>query len=85
MTRIISRIARVRSEESRLESLTDPSKIQDVDENDPVSMARWMKRMSKELGEDVGEDFNSMIDEAMEKKGTDKEGFESQPHPDEDF
>jgi len=85
MTRIISRVARVRSEESRLESLTDPSKIQYVDENDPVSMARWMKRMSKELGEDVGEDFDSMIDEAMEKKGTDKEGFESQPHSEEDF
>ena len=85
MTRIISRIARVRSEENRLESLTDPSKVQDVDENDPRSMARWMKRMSRELGEDIGQDFDSMIDEAMEQEGTDKERSESQPDSNGDF
>jgi putative FmdB family regulatory protein len=69
MTRLISRVARVRSEESRLESLADPSKLGNIDENDPASMARWMKRMGKELGEDMGEDFDSMVDEAMEKEG----------------
>lgn len=48
MTKLISRVARVRSEESRLESLADPSKLGDLDEKDPASMARWMKRMGKE-------------------------------------
>jgi hypothetical protein len=65
MIRLISRVARVRSEERRLESLADPSKLSGLDENDPASMARWMKRMGKELGEDVGEDFDSMVEEAI--------------------
>ena len=69
MTRLISRVARVRSEESRLESLADPSKLGDIDEKDPASMARWMKRMGKERGEDLGDDFDSMVDEAMEEEG----------------
>lgn len=68
MTKLISRVARVRSEESRLESLADPSKFGDLDEKDPASMARWMKRMGKELGEDMGEDFGSLVDEAMEEE-----------------
>ena len=69
MTKLISRVARVRSEESRLESLADPAKLGDIDENNPASMARWMKRMGKEFGEDLGEDFDSMVDEAMEEEG----------------
>lgn len=68
MTRLISRVARVRSEESRLESLADPSKLGGLDENDPASMARWMKRMGKEMGEDLGEDVDSMVDQAMEEE-----------------
>ncbi|MBM4330398.1 MAG: zinc ribbon domain-containing protein [Deltaproteobacteria bacterium] len=72
MTKLISRVARVRSEESRLESLADPSKLGGLDENDPASMARFMKRMGKELGEDMGEDFDSMIEEAMEEESKSK-------------
>jgi len=72
MTKLISRVARVRSEESRLESLADPSKLGDINENDPASMARWMKRMGKELGEDLGEDFDAMVDEAMEEESKGK-------------
>lgn len=68
MTRVISRVARIRSEESRLESLADPSHLGDIDEKDPSSMARWMKRMGKELGEDIGEDFDAVVDEAMEEE-----------------
>ena len=69
MRRMISRVARVRSEESRLESLADPSHLGGLDEKDPSSMARWMKRMGKELGEDMGEDFDAMVDQAMEEEG----------------
>jgi hypothetical protein len=63
----MSRFARVRSEEDRLDSLADPSALGDVDENDPQSVARWAKKMGKELGEDVGEDFDQMMDEAMDE------------------
>ena len=68
MTKLISRVARVRSEKNRLESLADPSKLGEIDENDPASMARWMKRMGKEMGEDLGEDLDAMVDEAMEEE-----------------
>ena len=67
MSRVLSRVRVVRSEESRLESLADPSKWGDLDEKDPKSMARMMKRMGKELGEDV-ENVDEMIEEAMEEE-----------------
>ena len=47
-----------------MESLADPSKWGDLDESDPKSMAKWMKRMGKELGEDMG-DMDG-LDEALE-------------------
>ena len=53
-----------------MESLADPSKWGGLDEKDPKSMARWMKRMGKELGEDAGEDVDQMVDEAMEEERT---------------
>lgn len=46
-----------------MEALADPSRFGDVDENDPQSMARFMKKMGQEMGEDLGDDF----DEAMEQ------------------
>ena len=63
MSRVLSKVRVVRSEESRLEGLADPSKWGDLDERDPKSMARWMKRMGKEMGEEV-----EGIDEALEEE-----------------
>lgn len=68
MSRILSRVRVIRSEESRLESFADPSKWGDLDEKDPKSMARWMKRMGKELGEEMEEDVDQMVEEAMEEE-----------------
>jgi putative FmdB family regulatory protein len=68
MTRVLSRVRVIRSEESRMESLADPSKWGGLDENDPKSMAKWMKKMGKEMGEDMGEDMDAMVDEAMEEE-----------------
>jgi putative FmdB family regulatory protein len=67
LEKLVSRVAVSRSEESRLDSLADPSNLSGLDENDPKSVARWMKKMGKEMGEDVGEDFDQSIDEAMEE------------------
>ncbi len=83
MTKLISRVARVRSEESRLESLADPAKLGDMDENNPASMARWMKKMGKEFGDDLGEDFDSMVEEAVEEEG--KAPRESSGIPEDDL
>jgi len=65
--KLVSRVSISRSEDSRLESLADPSKLAGVDENDPQSLARWMKRMGKEMGDEMGDDFDESIDEAMEQ------------------
>lgn len=67
--RLISRFASIKSEEARLESLTDPSHLAGLDENDPASMARWLKRMGGELGEDVSrEEIDQMADEIASGK-----------------
>ena len=69
-----SRFATPKSEDARMDALADPSTMGDIDENDPKSMARWMKRMGKELGEDMGEDIDAMVDEAMEEEGKAPQG-----------
>jgi hypothetical protein len=61
----MSRFARVKSEDERLESLADSADLGDFDENDPTSVGRFMKKMGKEFGEDLGDDFDSAMDEAM--------------------
>ena len=55
LSRLISRVAVVRSEDSRLDDLADPGTLDGLDENDPKSLARWMRKMSNEMGEDMGE------------------------------
>jgi putative FmdB family regulatory protein len=71
MSRVLSRVRVIRSEESRVESLADPSKWGDLNEKDPKSMAKWMKRMGKEMGEDLGEDMGD-LEEAFEEEMTSK-------------
>jgi putative FmdB family regulatory protein len=63
LDRLMSRFAMPRSDDARLDDLTDPSALGGLDENDPKSMARWMRKMGHELGEDAGEDFDEMVDE----------------------
>jgi putative FmdB family regulatory protein len=68
LERLMSRFARVRSEDARLDALADPSSLGDLDESDPRSVARWAKKMGKDLGEDMGDDFDQMVDEAMDEE-----------------
>ena len=65
----LSRFARLRTEEERLEKLADPSRLGDLDEDDPQSIRRWVTRMGKELGDEMGEDFEPMMEEAMQEEG----------------
>jgi len=78
LQRLFSRFASPRSEETRLESLADPAKWSGLNENDPKSVVKFMKKMGKEVGEDLGEDYDQMIEEAekeaYEGKGTEKTG-----------
>src|SRR5687767_10093757 len=65
LSRLMSRFATAKSEDDRLESMADDASMADLDENDPRSVARFMKKMGKELGDDMGDVFASAVDEAM--------------------
>jgi putative FmdB family regulatory protein len=71
LTRLMSRFAMLRSENDRLDDLADPSSLGDLDESDPKSMARWMRKMGQELGDDAGDHFDEMVDE-LEQGGGDE-------------
>ena len=63
LARLVSRVATVKSEETRLEAMSDPSSFGDVDENDPKSVARFMRKMGNQMGgEDLGPEFGEMVD-----------------------
>lgn len=64
--RVLSRVAVLRSEEKRMESLLDPAKLGDLDENDPRSMEKLMRRMGSELGDEMGEGFEEEMGETLE-------------------
>jgi hypothetical protein len=45
-----------------MESMADPSNFSGVDENDPKSVAKFMKKMGSEMGEDLGPEFNDVVE-----------------------
>lgn len=69
LTRLMSRFATPKSEDARLEAAADPSQFGDLDENDPGSVARFVKRMGEEMGEDLGDDLDAAMDEASGDDG----------------
>ena len=63
LEKLWSRFASPKSEEARLDALSDPSALAGLDENDPKSVAKFMKKMGQEMGEDVGD-----LEQAMEEE-----------------
>jgi putative FmdB family regulatory protein len=59
--RRIGRIRIAKSEESRLDNLTDTTNLEGL-ENDPRALGRMMRKMSNEMGEDVGPEFSEVVD-----------------------
>jgi len=74
LKKLVSKFAFMRSEESRLEDLADPSNFGDLDENDPRSVARWARKMGDTLGEDLGPEFDEMVDRMDAGEMPDDEG-----------
>jgi putative FmdB family regulatory protein len=74
LEKLFSRFAMPKSEDARLESLADPSAMGDIDENDPKSVARFMKKMGQEMGEDFDGDIDQAIEEEMAGGGADPGG-----------
>lgn len=75
LQRLISRVRIMKSEDSRLDDLADPSNFSDLDENDPRSIGRYMRKMSSELGEDLGPEFDEVVGRL--EAGEDPESIES--------
>jgi putative FmdB family regulatory protein len=75
VSRLVSRVFQLRSEDAQLEDLADPSSFGDLDENDPKSVARWARKLGQQMGEDLGDDWGEMVDrlEAGEDLGEDGE------------
>jgi putative FmdB family regulatory protein len=85
LTRLMSRFATMKSDDARLDDLADPSSLGNVDESDPKSMARWMRKMGKELGEDSGEDFDEMVEEMEAGEGGDEDDGDPPAGGEDDF
>jgi hypothetical protein len=64
LARLMSRFAMPKSEAARMDALSDPAMFGDLDENDPKSAARVMRRLGKEMGEEMG---GPEMDQAIEE------------------
>ncbi len=62
LKRRIGRIAVAKSEDARMDAMMDDSALAGLDEDDPKSIGRFMRKMSKEMGEDIGDEFNEVVD-----------------------
>ncbi len=72
LKKVVSRFARVRSDDDALDSLADRADQTDMD--DPRAMRHLMKEMAGEMGEDA-DDFEQMMEEAGdEEMGADDAG-----------
>lgn len=85
LSRLVSRVFQLKSEDAQLDDLSDPSSFGDLDENDPKSVARWARKLGSQMGEDLGEDWGEMVDrleagdELSELGGDEADGAELAP------
>ncbi len=90
--RRIGRVRVAKSEERRLDDLTDPSGLEGL-ENDPRALGKMMRKMGNEMGEEVGPEFDEVVDrleagqspEDIEKAIPDLEGGAGGPEDSGDF
>jgi putative FmdB family regulatory protein len=78
MSRLFSRVAVLRSEEQLLEGMAEDPSLADVDETDPLSMARWIRRLSRRLGQPLDAEMEAEL-ERMEAGEMPGEGEEDSP------
>src|SRR5688500_6027898 len=62
LRRLVSRVAVLKSEESRLDNLADPSLMSGLESEDPRALASFMRRMSGEMGEPLDAEMSEVID-----------------------
>ncbi|NQS90977.1 MAG: zinc ribbon domain-containing protein [Chloroflexi bacterium] len=71
--RIIKPVRVASSEKNRLETLSDPAQLAGLDD-DPQTLGKMMRQMSRELGEDMGSEFDEVVDRL--EKGQSPEDIE---------
>jgi putative FmdB family regulatory protein len=59
--RRVPRVRIMKSEESRLEQLADPSMLNGIDD-DPKALGQMMRKMGKEMGEELPPEFDDVVD-----------------------
>lgn len=57
--RRMTKVRIAKSEESRFESMADPSALEGL-ENDPQAMGQMMRKMGKEMGEELPPEFDEV-------------------------
>lgn len=62
LRRLVSRVAVLKSEESRMESLADPSMMSGLESEDPRALASFMRKMSGEMGEPLDAEMSEVLD-----------------------
>jgi putative FmdB family regulatory protein len=60
--RRMTKVRVAKSEESRMESMTDDFSGFEGLEEDPQAMGRMMRKMGKEMGEDLPPEFDEVVD-----------------------
>jgi putative FmdB family regulatory protein len=64
LTKMVSRFARVRSEDDAMDALADEAAYGDI-ENDPKAMRKFVRDMGSAMDEDLDEDFEAALEEEM--------------------
>jgi putative FmdB family regulatory protein len=73
--RAINRVRVLRSDESRMESMADPSSLEGLDD-DPRALGKMMREMSKQVGEEMPPEFDDVVDRL--EKGQSPEDIEKE-------
>jgi putative FmdB family regulatory protein len=75
LTKMVSKVRVIRGTSSAgSDDGFDDSMLDDLDENDPRSLGRMMRRMADETGEDLGPEFGEVVSRL--EKGEDPEAIE---------
>ena len=74
LKRRVSRIALAKSDDSRLDTMMDDASLSGLEDEDPRSLGRFMRKMSRDMGEDLGHEFNEVVDRL--EKGQSPESIE---------
>lgn len=61
LRRLVSRVAVLKSEESRMDDLADPSLMTGLESEDPRALAHMMRKMSDEMGEPLDGEMTEVL------------------------